>query len=238
VEQIAHRLCLYGLELVQHALPPLAGEGDACPSGAAASPAVAEGHSVGSSGRGTHGVGAAMPQGGVGTAASTARARRAQLELAVRYARALGVRQLSMPMPDGPNGAAQLAHTAALLRQHGLTLVAALRSAGGCGLAFGQISELRSGGAENLYLQYRIDSSATLEGAAVIMAGRLPLIRHVRVRDAAAPAVEPWLSMLERLGYQGWVSCSAASHEPHPADYPPPHLPTRPPAQATIHSLI
>jgi hydroxypyruvate isomerase len=197
VEQIAHRLCLYGLELVQHALPLTV-------------PGAASGTSA--------------------TAAAAQRARRAELEQAVRYARALGVRQLSCPLPDGPDGVAQLAGTAALLRQHGLTLVAALRSAGGCGAAFAQIAALRSGGAENLYLQYRIDASTSVDDAAALLAGRLPLIRHVRLRDAAAPAAEPWLALLERLGYQGWVSCGAAHRDPHHAAYPAPHPLPYPPA--------
>ncbi|WP_395407983.1 hypothetical protein ACHMW6_15610 [Pseudoduganella sp. UC29_106] len=184
VEQIAHRLCQYGLELVQHALPPASG------------------------GEGVSGTldGATAT---VAAAAAAQRARRAELEQAVRYARALGVRQLSCPLPDGADGAAQLAGTAALLRQHGLALVAALRSAGGCGAAFAQVAALRSGGAENVYLQYRIDSSASADGAAAVLAGKLPLIRHVRLRDAAAPSAEPWLALLDRLGYHGWVSCGA-----------------------------
>jgi len=184
VEQIAHRLCQHGLELVQHGLPPASGVKRAAGALDGATATVA-------------------------AAAAAQRARRAELEQAVRYARALGVRQLSCPLPDGADGAAQLAATASLLRQHGLTLVAALRSAGGCGAAFAQIAALRSGGAENVYLQYRIDSSASADGAAALLAGELPLIRHVRLRDAAAPSAEPWLVLLDRLGYHGWVSCGA-----------------------------
>jgi len=194
VEQIAHRLCQHGLELVQHALPLAAGEG-----------------------------GAGLAGGTSAAAAAAQRARRAELEQAVRYARALGVRQLSCPLPDSADDVTQLAGMAALLRQHGLSLVAALRSAGGCSAAITQIAALRSAGAENLYLQYRIDTSATVDGAAALLAARLPLIRHVRLRDAAAPAAEPWLALLDRLGYQGWVCCGAAHPDPQHAAYPAPH---------------
>jgi hydroxypyruvate isomerase len=190
VEQIAHRLCRHGLQLVQHGLPPGCGDVD--------------------------GSGAPMASGN--------RAMLAGLDLAVRYARALGVHQLSCALPPVPADAWPLASAAAILKQHRLDLLAVPQ---GCGGAYAQVAAMREGGMDNLYLQYWLESGPTTVGGndgawgadrtSRFLADRLPLVRHIQLGGGCGQGYGPdpgcasswpsWLDMLDRLGYQGWVGC-------------------------------
>ena len=132
VEQIAHRLCSHGLQLVRYCLP----SGD-------------------------------WPGGERGIACHPARVSefRYGVEEAIRYARALGVRQLrclaGLLPPDVTAEAARqtlvnnLRSAAAQLKPHGIALVLALLDEPGYFLAStGQARDIiRDAGSDNLFLQ-------------------------------------------------------------------------------------
>ncbi|MES2258270.1 MAG: TIM barrel protein [Pseudomonadota bacterium] len=195
VEQIAHRLCSHGLQLVQYSLP------------------------CGDWAGGERGI-ACDPE------------RRAEfrrgIDEAIRYARALGVRQLHclagiLPVGVTPEQGratliSNLQGASALLKQHGIALLISPQDSSGYPGFFvtgaGQALDIiRDTGSNNLFLQCGIEYLHCMEGEqAGAVAARLALLRHVDVTDCANGRADddhaPLLGMLDRLGYPGWIGCA------------------------------
>lgn len=158
------------------------------------------------------------------------------VELAIAYARELGVGQLHCLAGLHPAGVsaeeahasyvANLRHAASRLRQHGIKLliepINTFDMPGyfltGSAQAAAVIAEC---GADNLFLQYDIYHMQRMEGAlAETIRARLPLIAHMQLADVPGRH-EPGTGqidyrrlfrLIDELGYTGWIGC-----EYHPA---------------------
>jgi hydroxypyruvate isomerase len=153
------------------------------------------------------------------------------VEEGIRYAKALGVRQLNClvgKLPQGVDAAtarstvvANLRYAAEMLREQGLDLL--IEPINTFDIPGFYLSGTRQGvelirevGMPNLYLQYDIYHMQRMEGelAATIKAN-IDLIAHVQLADNPGRN-EPGtgeinyrylLGMLDEIGYQGWVGC-------------------------------
>ena len=161
---------------------------------------------------------------------------RAGVELAIDYARKLGVRQLHCLAGLRPAGlpeaeahasyVANLRHACARLRPHGMRLliepINTFDMPGyfltGSAQAAAIIAEC---GADNLFMQYDIYHMQRMEGAlAETIRTYLPLIAHMQLADVPGRH-EPGtgtidyrtlFGLIDELGYTGWIGC-----EYHPA---------------------
>lgn len=173
-----------------------------------------------------------------GMACDPARAEefRDGVELAIAYARALGVKQLHCLaglLPAGLDHArahasyvASLRHAAARLREHGMKLliepINTFDMPGyfltGSAQAAAIIAEC---GADNLFMQYDIYHMQRMEGGlADTIRAHLPLIAHMQLADVpgrhepgtGAIDYRALFALIDELGYSGWIGC-----EYHPA---------------------
>lgn len=150
---------------------------------------------------------------------------------AIRYARALGVKQLNCLVGIAPGDAtreqahaamiANLRYAANMLKEHGIRLLIEPINTfdipgfflSGTRQALAVIDEV---GSSNLYLQYDIYHMQRMEGElAATLQAQLARIAHVQLADNPGRG-EPGtgeinyrylLAQLDRIGYTGWVGC-------------------------------
>ena len=156
---------------------------------------------------------------------------RESVELAVRYAKVLGTRQLNclagiVPAGVDPEEARltlldNLRHAAKRLQAEGLPLlIEPINSRDMPGFFLSgsrQAMELiRDSGSDNLFLQYDVYHMQRMEGElAATIEANLPLIRHIQIADNPGRG-EPGtgeinyrflFALLDRIGYDGWIGC-------------------------------
>jgi hydroxypyruvate isomerase len=153
------------------------------------------------------------------------------VEIAIRYAKALGVRQLNclagIVPPKVSAGAAcatlldNLKFAAAKLKEEDIALlVEPINTFDIPGFFLGgtrqALAIIRETGSDNLFLQYDIYHMQRMEGElAATIEANLPMIRHVQLADNPG-RFEPGtgeinyrylFGLLDRLGYTGWIGC-------------------------------
>jgi len=161
--------------------------------------------------------------------------RRAEFEagvgLAIKYARALGVKQLNCLAGIVPRGVeaerahavlvANLAFAAARLEEEGIALlIEPINTVDIPGFFLHGTRQaldiIRETGSSNLFLQYDIYHMQRMEGElAATIEANLPMIRHIQLADNPGRG-EPGtgeinyrylLERLDAIGYAGWVGC-------------------------------
>ena len=146
------------------------------------------------------------------------------VDAAIRYARALGVRQLNCLAGIAPAGVTaqqaretlvqNLRSAAATLKQHGIALLVVLDEAAHDSRSHllldvrQTLDVIRDAGSDNLFLDYGIGRRQWRDGELLAaIEAALPVLRHLRLDDIAPADYAGLPAMLDRLGYRGWIGC-------------------------------